>query len=155
MTADQGGLSLHLQRVLPAPRPLVFRAAVDPVELVLWWGPRGFTTPSVDFDPRVGAPYRMRMQPPEGEAFHLAGEFVEVEPPARLVYTFRWEEPAPDDRETVVTMEFGDRFGSTLLAVDQGVFTTEERLRLHEQGWSESLDRLEALFLGEGSIRSP
>jgi uncharacterized protein YndB with AHSA1/START domain len=155
MTADDGGLMLHLERVLPAPRPLVFRAVVDPAELVLWWGPRGFTTPSVELDPQVGARYRMRMQPPEGDAFHLAGEFLEVEPPARLVYTFRWEEPTPDDRETVVTMSFADRFGSTLLAVDQGPFTTEERLRLHEQGWGESLDRLEELFRGEGSAGSP
>jgi uncharacterized protein YndB with AHSA1/START domain len=44
------------------------------------------------------------MQPPDGELFHLAAEFLEVDPPSRLVYTFRWEEPDPDDQETAVKL---------------------------------------------------
>jgi uncharacterized protein YndB with AHSA1/START domain len=46
----------------------------------------------------------LAMKPPDGQAFHLAGEFLEIDPPGRLVYTFRWEEPDPDDRETVVAL---------------------------------------------------
>ena len=52
--------------------------------------------------------YRIAMQPPDGDLFYLTGEFREVDPPARLAYTFRWEDPDPDDRETVVTLSFGD-----------------------------------------------
>ena len=102
--ADSGALMLRLDRVLPAPRPHVFRACIEPADLSQWWGPQGFTTPEVHLDPRVGGGYRFGMQPPDGELFHLSGEFREVEPPTRLVYTFRWEEPDPDDRETVVTL---------------------------------------------------
>jgi uncharacterized protein YndB with AHSA1/START domain len=82
------------------------------------------------------------MQPPEGDVFHLAGEFLVVDPPGRLSYTFRWEEPTPDDRETVVTISLHDADGSTDVKVEQGVFATEERLDLHTQGWSDSLERL-------------
>jgi uncharacterized protein YndB with AHSA1/START domain len=137
---------LELRRTLAAPRAVAFRACTQPRELAKWWGPRGFTVPSVSFDLRAGGVYRIAMQPPEGELFHLSGEFREVEPPSRLVYTFVWEPPDPDDRETVVTMTFGDLGESTELTVLQEGFATEERRALHQEGWSDSLDRLEALL---------
>ena len=130
----------------------MFRACTDPHELAKWWGPRGFTVPSVEMDLRVGGGYRFAMQPPEGEVFHLSGEFREVEPPERLVYTFRWEPPDPDDRETVVTMTFGDLGESTELTVHQEGFATEGRLTLHEDGWSDSLDRLQELMSSRGPV---
>jgi uncharacterized protein YndB with AHSA1/START domain len=84
-------------------RPSTWRWA-DPGRLATWWGPRGFTAPSVEFDPRVGGGYGIAMQPPEGELFYLSGEFREVDPPARLACTFCWDPPDPDDQQTVVTL---------------------------------------------------
>ena len=81
----------------------MFEAMTDPEQVAQWWGPEGFTCPEVTLEAKVGGAYRIAMQPPEGgELFHLAGEYVEVHPPTRLVYTFRWEPPDPDDRETVL-----------------------------------------------------
>jgi aldehyde dehydrogenase (NAD+) len=139
-------LAVHLQRVLPAPRSLVFRMHTEPARLGQWWGPNGFSAPSVDLDVRVGGSYRIVMQPPEGEAFVLVGEFREVEPDTRLSYTFRWEPPDPDDRETVAEFSLRDLGTSTALTVDHRGFATEARRALHEQGWSESLDRLDAVL---------
>jgi uncharacterized protein YndB with AHSA1/START domain len=144
--ADSGGLTLRLRRELPAPRPVVFGACVEPDELAQWWGPHGFTTPQIELDLRVGGGYRFGMQPPDGELFHLSGEFLAIEPPARLVYTFRWEEPDPDDRETVVDLSLGDRGDSTEVVVVQSGFATEARRALHVDGWTDSLDRLHELL---------
>jgi uncharacterized protein YndB with AHSA1/START domain len=144
--ADSGGLSLRLRRELPAPRSVVFGACIEPDELAKWWGPRGFTTPEIDLDLRVGGGYRLGMQPPGGELFHLSGEFRVIEPPAHLVYTFRWEEPHPDDRETVVDLSFRDLGDGTELALVQSGFATEERHALHDAGWTDSLDRLQELM---------
>jgi len=124
----------------------VFAAFTHPGQLVKWWGPAGFTIPSVDFTAQVGERYRIKMQPPDGDAFHLAGEFREVEPPERLVYTFVWEEADPDDVETLVTLSFGDLGQSTEVALVQAAFKTEARRALHRDGWSESLDKLARLF---------
>ena len=135
-----------MKRVLPAPRPLVFKACTEPDELAKWWGPRGFTAPSVAVDLAVGGSYRIAMQPPDRDLFYLSGEFRELDPPARLAYTFRWEDPDPDDQETVVTLSLGDLGESTELVVTQRAFATEARLALHEQGWTESLDRLQELI---------
>ena len=139
-------MRLLLQRVLPAPRERVFAALVDPEVLGEWWGPAGFTTPALELDVRLGGRFRITMQPPEGEEFHLAGEFTELDPPARLAYTFLWEEPHPDDRETHVTLSLEERDAATELTLDHGDFATDERFALHERGWTETLDRLEALL---------
>jgi uncharacterized protein YndB with AHSA1/START domain len=148
MTVQPSELALHMKRVLPVPRPLVFKACTEPDELAKWWGPRGFTAPSVELDPRVGGSYRIAMQPPDGDLFYLSGEFREVDPPAHLVYTFRWEDPDPDDQETVVTLSFGDLGESTELVFTQRAFATEGRRALHEQGWTDGLDRLQELMSG-------
>ena len=112
----------------------------------MWWGPRGFTTPEIALDLRVGGAYRFGMQPPDGDLFHLSGEFLQVEPPRLLAYTFRWDEPDPDDRETVVRLSLDDVADGTRLSLSQGEFATEERLALHTGGWSDSLDKLSALL---------
>ena len=143
-----------MTRVLPAPREFEFTALTEPRELAKWWGPRGFTSPSVELDVRVGGSYRIAMQPPDGELFYLAGEFREVDPPGRLAYTFRWEDPDPDDRETVVTLSLADLGQSTELTLDQRAFATQDRYALHEQGWTDALERLQALAL-EAKKSSP
>jgi uncharacterized protein YndB with AHSA1/START domain len=146
VTAQPAGLTLHMKRVLPAPRSLVYRALTEPDELAKWWGPRGFSAPSVEVDLRVGGSYRIAMQPPEGELFFLAGEFLEIDPPIRLAYTFRWEDPDPDDRETVVTLSLRDLGRSTELILAQGTFGVERRRALHDEGWTDSLERLQELM---------
>jgi uncharacterized protein YndB with AHSA1/START domain len=143
-----GGLVLRLRRILPAPRASVYRALTEPTELAKWWGPHGFTAPSVEFDPRVGGRYRIAMQPPDGELFHLAGEVRGVDPPAELAYTFNWDPPHPDDRQTLVTLTLAGLGERTELRLTHAGFATEARRLLHEAGWTDSFARLEQL-LGE------
>lgn len=145
ITAD-GRLVLRLERTFRASRGVVYRALTDPRELAKWWGPHGFTAPSVEVDPRVGGGYRIAMQPPDGDVFHVSGEFRHVEPPTRLAYTFRWEPPHPDDRETVVTLTLEHLGEATQVRLTQRDFATEERYVLHRGGWSESFDRLEQVL---------
>jgi len=149
MPDQKARLVVRQERVFTAPAERVFAMFTEPDELATWWGPRGFTTPEVRLDLRVGGRYRFTMQPPDGEAFHLSGEYLEVQPPDRLEFTFRWDEPVPDDRETVVVLSMDYRDGATSVSLWQGDFATEERLELHQEGWAESLDKLE-LRLGRG-----
>lgn len=139
-------LTIEMKRVLPSARSVVFGAFSDPNELAKWWGPRGFSTPSLELQARVGESYRIEMQPPEGDRFYLTGEFREVDPPARLAYTFVWEDPDPDDVDTVVELSFRNLGQSTEVALRQGPFKTEARRRLHEDGWTDSFDKLEHLL---------
>jgi uncharacterized protein YndB with AHSA1/START domain len=145
MTGRSGRLVLELACVLDAPRERVFGLLTERAELTRWWGPHGFTVPDARIDLRIGGGYRLTMQPPDGEAFHLSGEFVEIDPPIRLVYTFRWDEPDPDDRETTVELSIVEAGDGTQLLLRQGEFATPARLALHRDGWSDSFEKLRAL----------
>jgi uncharacterized protein YndB with AHSA1/START domain len=147
MNEQPGGLVLELTRTLEAPRERILSLMTEPAQLARWWGPRGFTTPEIALDLRVGGRYRFTMQPPDGDAFHLSGGFLEIAPPGRLVYTFRWDEPHPDDRQTVVTLSLTAVGDATEVSLSQGGFTTEERRALHRDGWSDSFERLRELLV--------
>jgi uncharacterized protein YndB with AHSA1/START domain len=141
-----GALALNLECTLPGPPEEIFRMLTEPSELVKWWGPHSFTIPAADLNLVVGGRYRFRMAPPDGEPFHLSGEFLEIDPPWRLLYTFRWEEPTPDDRETIVDLSLQSAGNGTHLALSQGPFLTGERLALHRGGWTESFEKLQVLL---------
>lgn len=146
MSGQLGDLVLQMTWAVKAPRERVFRALTEPTSLAQWWGPAGFTTPEIELDLEVGGAYRFGMQPPDGELFHLAGELLEVAPPRRLAYTFRWEEPDPEDQDTVVTLTLEDVDGITELSLHQAEFLTEARLSLHRDGWTDSLVKLQRLL---------
>jgi uncharacterized protein YndB with AHSA1/START domain len=139
-------LVLEMRRVVPAPRPVAFAAFRDSARLAQWWGPAGFTIPSIDFSTLIGEAYRIEMQAPEGEPFFVHGVFRTVHPPARLAFTFAWEPPDPDDVETLVDLSFEERGDTTEVTLWQGDFRTEARLALHRDGWSESFEKLERLL---------
>ena len=138
-----GELVLELARTLPARRSIAFAAFRDAERLAQWWGPEGFTTRKVDFSTITAEPYRIDMQPPEGDAFYVHGVFREVHPPTRLSFTFNREPPDPDDVETLVDLSFDDRGQTTELTLWHGIFKTDARLELHRDDWTETLDKLE------------
>lgn len=146
--ADQPtGTHLHLEKVLVVPREQVFAAFSDAEQLRRWWGPAGFSVQRLQFDAVEGTEYRIAMQPPDGDVFHIRGTFRAVEPPRRLIFTFIYEEPDPDDQETLVTLAFESTDPGTRVILDQGPFKTTERLGLHRDGWTDTLERLERSFV--------
>ena len=146
MNRQPRGLVLELKCLLAASRQRIYRTLTEPAELANWWGPHGFTTPEIELDLSVGGGYRFAMQPPDGDSFHLSGEFLEVDPPTRLAYTFRWDEPDPDDRETVVMLSLDSVGGGTEISLSHGEFATEARLALHRSGWADSFEKLRELI---------
>ena len=131
-----------MTRVFTGPRGHLFQYFAESQKLAQWWGPIGFSIPGIDFTPRQGASYRIQMQPPEGEAFALTGIFRDVDAPSRLVFTFAWQPPDPDDVETVARLDFENLGESTAVRLRQGSFATEARRNLHRAGWADSFDKL-------------
>ena len=142
--ADQpGGRRLRLEKIIAVPPERVFVAFVDAEQVRRWWGPAGFTVPRLQFDAVERREYRIVMQPPDGDVFHIRGTFRAVEASRRLIFTFIYEEPDPDDQETLVTLTFEPAEAGSRVILDQGPFKTPARLELHRDGWTETLERLE------------
>ena len=134
--------TLQLTRTFAAPREKVFRAWTDPEEVKKWFHPPGYETPSAEIDLRVGGKYRFGMRKlPDGEVFYLSGSYREVRRPERLVYTWQWE-AEPELGDTLVTVQFHDRGGSTEVVLTHELFPTEKARQEHERGWSGGLDNL-------------
>jgi uncharacterized protein YndB with AHSA1/START domain len=137
------GTQLHLEKDLVVPPERVFGAFVDAEHFRRWWGPAGFSVPRLKFDPVEGTDYRISMQPPAGDVFHIRGTFRAVEAPRRLVFSFIYEEPDPDDKETLVELTFEPTGSGTRITLDQGPFKTAARKELHRDGWTDTLEQLE------------
>jgi uncharacterized protein YndB with AHSA1/START domain len=137
---------LQLERAFPVAPSVVWSFLSDPELVVRWWGPHGFTNVVDRWDLRPGGAYRITMQPPDGDEFHLRGEFEEVIPDERLAYTFVWEEPHPDDVPARVTITLRGGNDATALTVDHGPFEKEERVAPPRGGWTEGLEKLASLI---------
>jgi uncharacterized protein YndB with AHSA1/START domain len=79
--------SVVLQREFDAPRDLVYAVWTDPEYVVLWWGIEGATIPRCDMDLRPGGTWHIDMLTASGVLFPNRGEFREVVPGKRLIYT--------------------------------------------------------------------
>jgi uncharacterized protein YndB with AHSA1/START domain len=148
--ADAPGRPLTVRRTLRAPREVVFDAWTDPDALTRWFGGALGRTLSAAVDLRVGGAYRFTMES-GGEVGSVEGIFREVEPPERLVYTWRWDRPEIEGgRESLVTVEFRDRDGATEVVLVHEGLETDEGLEFHEGGWTASLERLEQVLPAAG-----
>lgn len=133
---------LQINRIFNAPRDKVFRAWTEPEALKQWWGPAGISTPLVEIDLRVGGRYRFGMQFPDQPMFYVNGAYLEVQPPEKLVFTWRWEQPDMDFGESRVTVEFYQRGAATEVILTHDGFPAAEICQHHRQGWDEFMEKL-------------
>jgi len=133
--------TLHIERRLAAPRERVFEAWTEPELLARWFTPFVGSSSDAEIDLRVGGAWRVKMRSPLWPSCWAFGTYLEVDPPARLVYTLAWER-APFGPETLVTVEFRDADGETDVVLVQERLGTRRGRRGHALGWRLSLTRL-------------
>ncbi|MCZ4289007.1 SRPBCC family protein [Hoeflea alexandrii] len=144
-TAEQRALVLDIDRVFAAPRELVWRLWKDPEHLVRWHGPEGCALSQCEQDFRPGGKWRRTMTAGLGHAHVIFGEFVEIDEPRRLSFTYT---NASDGFETIVTMDFiAQPEGTTRMLFRQTPFINREERDGHGRGWNSSFDLLNAYLL--------
>jgi uncharacterized protein YndB with AHSA1/START domain len=133
-----------ITRVFDAPAKLLFEAHAKPEHLQRWYGPKGFSLPLCQVDFRVGGAYRFGMRGPDGADYPpFGGEFLEIVPNERIVYTNGWD----GDEKMVVTIDLVERNGRTTLTM-RTLFASVAQKNQHVGmgyvgGVGEGLDRLE------------
>ncbi|HWB28459.1 MAG TPA: SRPBCC domain-containing protein [Chitinophagaceae bacterium] len=145
---------LTLTRILNAPRALVYKVWTDEKHMAEWWGPKNFTNPVCKMDVRPGGAILIHMAwPGGGPVFPMKGIFYEVEEPVKLVFSslaFEKEDGTfgIENMNTITFEDLGNN--QTKLTVHAEVFKADPEfaaaLAGMDQGWSESLVKLEDLL---------
>jgi uncharacterized protein YndB with AHSA1/START domain len=117
----------------------VFPYFTDPDRYARWMGN------SARLDAVPGGIYRVRMR----DGIEAAGEFVEIDPPRRIVFTWGWTTGyavAPGSTLVVVTLDAEE--GGTRVVLRHYDLPDDELRALHRKGWEMYLDRLRVRVLG-------
>jgi uncharacterized protein YndB with AHSA1/START domain len=168
--AHAGDREFDISRQFDAPRELVFKMWTEPKHMAQWWGPRIFTTPVCEMDVRPGGAYRIVMRGNDGVEYPMKGIYREVAKPERLVMTMdcsehpdEWHDLVKPNRERsdrdpagelLATVTFEDLGGKTKVTIRIRLTSAEIRDAMVKmgmnEGWSQSLDRLEELLVSAG-----
>jgi glutathione S-transferase len=140
---EQSELTLEVRRTFAAPRQRVFDAWTRAEELRRWFAPGPLTTAVAEVDLRVGGRYRVTMRGPDGAEHTVTGVYRAIEPPKRLVYSWRWEDK-PSAGESTVTVEFHERGRSTEVVLRHEGLPSAKEIAEHEHGWNGCLEKLES-----------
>jgi uncharacterized protein YndB with AHSA1/START domain len=138
--------ALQLKRTFKAARQRVFEAWTEPEQMKHWSAPSQDYEITAVTDLRVGGKYRIQMTHKNGNVSVAYGEYREVRPPERLVYTWSWEDGKATD--TLVTVEFRDLGPETEVVLTHERFASADWRDKHAEGWSGCLLRLEKLLQG-------
>jgi len=142
--AEAEKLSLEIRRFIRASRDRVYAAWTDPVQLKMWFGPENVQTRDLMADARVGGAFRWDCTDPEGKEVTISGEYRELQPGRKIVFTWRLEEDEDwANHRSLVTVEFSDRESGTEVRVTHEKLPNEASRDDHKQGWKSVLDRLE------------
>ena len=141
--------SLEMERFIKAPPARVYAAWTDPAQLREWFGPDGVRTLSIAAEVRVGGKYRWDLVNQEGEEMSVFGEYRELVPEQKIVFTWQWDDDEVwQNRTSLVTVEFSGRGGGTEVRLRHEQLPTEESRDRHNEGWNSVIDRLEQ-FVGK------
>jgi uncharacterized protein YndB with AHSA1/START domain len=138
MAYDQSAeIAVHLA-ALPE---RVYAAFTDADALQAWYWPAAMS-PRAFSDPVVGGRFGI-----EADGMGFAGVYTELDPPRRIVQSWRWQ---GDDRDSRVTIDLVESNGGTDLTVvhDQ---VDAETAEMYRQGWESCLNRLPAYVSATGS----
>lgn len=137
---------LEMERILDAPRPLVWAAWTRPEMRIHWMGPVEWPMRTGTNDLRVGGLWRACLgSATTDEVLWQGGMYREVIAPERLVFTFRWDEshedgPPADTLVTVVLHELSD--GRTRMTFIHEGLKSDRSLEGHTHGWTSTFGRL-------------
>jgi uncharacterized protein YndB with AHSA1/START domain len=131
--ASEPGEVVTIERRIGAPREVVFAYFTDPERYTRWMGH------DAELDARPGGIYRVHVI--EGSV--ARGEFVEVEPPGRVVFTWGWEgNPMVPPGSSRVEVSFRADGDATLVRLVHSGLPDAAAMGLHREGWTRYLDHL-------------
>ncbi len=113
--------TMVLQRVIRAPRAVVWNAWMNSESLPQWWGPQGYSCRTRRIDLRSGGEWVFDMIGPDGTVYPNHHLYREVRTEERIGYTLLWGENGPKHADAWAIFE--DQDGATMVTLGM-VFTS-------------------------------
>jgi uncharacterized protein YndB with AHSA1/START domain len=143
---------MTLTRLLDAPADKLFRCWTTPDLMQQWFAPRPYSTPVAEVDLRPGGASRVVMKSPEGQEIPCPGQYLEVVPDRKLVFTDAFTGdwvPVDGAPFMVATVTFEPEGDKTRYTATVRHWSEQDRKK-HEDmgfypGWGLCADQLEAL----------
>ncbi len=152
---SNGSAELQIRRKLAFPRQLVFDAWIKKEHLVKWMGPsKEITLGFVEIDAVPNGKYRFGFDDKNcsDTRSYVHGEFLKIDSPSQLVFTWVWEDPLPDAGAlTLVTVDFFEVDDGTEIILTHQRFKDKESRHRHNIGWAGTLDKLDYLLADKAS----
>lgn len=142
-------LNLEVRRTFAASRERVFAAWTQREQYSQWMCKVAPTSKvdCVEFDARPGGRFAVNNISPTGAIHQVRGEFKEVIPPQRIVFSWQWQGPTSRmDVDTLVTVEFFERGDQTELVLTHTGFLYADDRDRHNHGWNGCFDSLAAIL---------
>lgn len=134
-----GDALLVVRKHVAASPEAVFAAWTDPESLRVWMCPMDVEEARAELDVRVGGRFRIDMIAGD-EVYRHTGEYVEVDPPRRLAFT--WTSPATNERPSRVTVQLEPTETGTEVVLTHERLPDRRSAERHEAGWASILDKL-------------
>ncbi|NOD33076.1 MULTISPECIES: SRPBCC domain-containing protein [unclassified Ruegeria] len=137
---------LKLERDFPVSPEDLFAWISDGSRLLQWWGPEGMHVPEHNLDFSRTGPWYSVMENGEGQRYKVSGHVTHVDPPKSVGFTWGWHDDQ-DQRgnESHVTLSVAATSTGSRLTLDHKELADAEAAANHNQGWTSSLRKLEAL----------
>jgi uncharacterized protein YndB with AHSA1/START domain len=114
--------TMILQRVIQAPKKIVWGAWMNAETLPEWWGPEGFSCRTSRIDLRSGGDWVFDMIAPDGTVFPNHHRYGEVRAEDRIAYALLWGENGPKHADAWASFDEAD--GATTVTLGM-IFSTE------------------------------
>ena len=138
--------TVRLHRVLSTTPEKIYRAFLEPDAMAKWLPPYGFTCIVHQMEAKVGGTFRMSFRNfTSGNGHSFGGEYVELVPGERIVYTDKFDDPnMKGTMKTTVTLRALPMGGTELNVVQEGI-PEMIPVEMCYMGWQESLEQLARL----------
>jgi uncharacterized protein YndB with AHSA1/START domain len=146
VTADQDAIVSEIH--IAAPAEQVFQALVDPGQVLGWWGQAGvYRCTEFNRDLRAGGSWHGAGIGPDGRRFDVAGEYLEIDPPRALVYS--WVASWTGAARTTVRWELETTGQGTRVRIRHSGLAAHPEAANRYQGWPRMLGWLRS-FIEKG-----
>jgi len=142
---------LFIERWFDATPHQLWSAWTDPALVVQWFGPQDW--PAIDFhqDLIKGGRWCATLQSSSGEQLIAGGNYITIDQPKQLAFTFRWESDNHENGpgiDTQVNIWFEQQAHGTLMKFEQLGLTSREAVDGHTLGWNQTFDRFNDYLKG-------